>query len=843
MDPGGLTETSHIDYIDSENDIQLHEEAVSSAGGNGASHTGDVCQTMGFVKLKADASSVRFCVEPVAEGVIKHLMSAETPSSDNVFNYCEENLSVDDVVNGYGSNQLTVRSVASIGLGSSDGRKIHLRRVHTTGADSIFAPLMAGGESPTVPSPWPYPMKMTAEGNMMEYSASLNGDDFDSDEDDDYDRGIQHRSKGSRRRLGQVWNSRLEFLLACVGFAAGLGNIWRFPSMVHRSGGGAFLIPYCIMVFLCGIPLQTMEMAVGQYTREGPVEAMRNICPLFSGVGVSMVLLSLLLSSYYSVVMSWAMLYLVFSFNTELPWTHCDNSWNTQYCRQGSDLISPSNLTLSTGFQNEFETVNDVQSTSLLNDVDVDNVDITNITNTIWRTPGQEFFDFRILQMTSSVEDMGDVQWELAICLFIAWVMLYATVRKSVRWSGKAVYVTATLPYLLLLALIARALTLEGADDGLRYFFHPDWSLLLKAEVWVNALAQTFMSMGIAYGSLVAFASYNQFQSPFLRDAFCLSALNSMTSLVAGIIVFAAMGHSSLVYQLPIQQSAPDGLSLALVMYSTVVSRMPFPQFWAVLLFVTFIFLGLDTQFATVEVILLTLQRFFKQLCNLQGRFVPDLVVIGLCSVCFIGGIPYITQGGIYLMHMVDYYVATIGVILLAFTVGIATGVLYGAVRLARNVREMTAHSPSPILVLCWAGVTPILIMGVLIFHLMDWQVLTFNHGSYVFPDWTSTLGWIVLSFLLVAIPILAIVTLYQASGKTIFQKIANATKSQIEECPCCRRGIHGLVDTHSEMNLHTSLKVPSFAFAEFAAVAAAYPPPSMHSQPSHIADDDHNSG
>ena len=47
---------------------------------------------------------------------------------------------------------------------------------------------------------------------------------------------------------------------------------------------------------------------------------------------------------------------------------------------------------------------------------------------------------FRILQMTSSVEDMGDVQWELAICLFIAWVMLYATVRKSVRWSGTVLF-------------------------------------------------------------------------------------------------------------------------------------------------------------------------------------------------------------------------------------------------------------------------------------------------------------------------------------------------------------------------------------------------------------------
>ena len=61
--------------------------------------------------------------------------------------------------------------------------------------------------------------------------------------------------------------------------------------------------------------------------------------------------------------------------------------------------------------------------------------------------------------------------------------MKYIDKSDVMNWSGKAVYVTATMPYLLLLALIARALTLEGADDGLRYFFHPDWSLLLKAEV------------------------------------------------------------------------------------------------------------------------------------------------------------------------------------------------------------------------------------------------------------------------------------------------------------------------------------------------------------------------
>ena len=121
---------------------------------------------------------------------------------------------------------------------------------------------------------------------------------------------------------------------------------------------------------------------------------------------------------------------------------------------------------------------------------------------------------------------------------------------------------TATLPYVLLLALTARALTLDGADDGLRFFFHPDWSLLLKCEAWMNAMAQTFMSMGVAYGCLMAFASYNRFHSPFVRDALCLSALNSLTSLVVGIIVFAALGHTALVYGVPLHNAVSDGITI-----------------------------------------------------------------------------------------------------------------------------------------------------------------------------------------------------------------------------------------------------------------------------------------
>jgi len=79
-------------------------------------------------------------------------------------------------------------------------------------------------------------------------------------------------------------------------------------------------------------------------------------------------------------------------------------------------------------------------------------------------------------------------------------------------------------------------------------------------QVWMNALAQTFMSLGVAYGCLIAFAADNRFHSPFIRDGLCLSVLNSIISLVAGIIVFAALGHTALVHGMPLHLAASDSI-------------------------------------------------------------------------------------------------------------------------------------------------------------------------------------------------------------------------------------------------------------------------------------------
>ncbi|XP_037944235.1 sodium-dependent serotonin transporter-like [Teleopsis dalmanni] len=85
-----------------------------------------------------------------------------------------------------------------------------------------------------------------------------------------------------RRR--ETWGQKAEFLLAVVGFAVDLGNVWRFPYICYQNGGGAFLIPYCVMLIFGGLPLFYMELALGQFHRCGCLSIWKRICPALKDV-------------------------------------------------------------------------------------------------------------------------------------------------------------------------------------------------------------------------------------------------------------------------------------------------------------------------------------------------------------------------------------------------------------------------------------------------------------------------------------------------------------------------------------------------------------------------------
>lgn len=623
-------------------------------------------------------------------------------------------------------NQMTVRSAGglSIDVGSTDGRNVKIHGAVECPEQLPLLPSDLGSEK--------------NEGAMKEEESR------------------------------QTWENKAQFILACIGNAVGLGNMWRFPYLCYKSGGGAFLLPYFLMLFLCGIPLLLMEVTVGQYTRRGPIAAMGKICPLFKGTGVGTVVISFLLSTYYNVIMAWVIYYLVHSFYSELPWTSCNATWAVNCF----DDFGP-NVTAPAGMKSVTE----------------------------------EFFDEVVLEKTGGIHEPGELRLELLLALFIAWVVIYFALWKSIRSSGRVVYVTATLPYLLIGAFVWRALTLPGASRGLQYFFSPRWELLANAEVWINAAAQNFNSIGIAFGSMIAFSSYNKFNNNIVVDTWAITLTNSLTSLLAGTIVFSTMGNIALEQGKDIDDVVAEGPGLVFVVYPQALAKMPYANVWAVLFFSLLLVLGVDSQFATVEVIVTSLTDAFPNWIKKYLRRHEFLVLI-VCIVSFLLGIPNIMQGGIYFFNLIDYYTAAISLMYLAFFEVVAIVWIYGADRLARNVQEMTGRMPSLYFRFCWYLAAPILILTIWIFSMVDYQRPSYNKGEYAYPDWAIGIGWLFASCSIAPIPIFATIAVVNAKGTTLWEKVKNSIRSPIEDCPCCGDALNCLEDKHHHSSFKEKIKL-----------------------------------
>lgn len=140
--------------------------------------------------------------------------------------------------------------------------------------------------------------------------------------------------------------------------------------------------------------------------------------------------------------------------------------------------------------------------------------------------------------------------WKIGLALVVAWILVYMCMIKGIASSGKVVYVTATFPYIVLIVFFFRGITLKGAGDGLRHLFTPTWHTILDPVVWLEAGTQIFFSLGLAFGGLIAFSSYNPVNNNCYRDAVMVSMTNCFTSMFAGIVVFSIIGFkATMVYE------------------------------------------------------------------------------------------------------------------------------------------------------------------------------------------------------------------------------------------------------------------------------------------------------
>ncbi|XP_052449035.1 sodium- and chloride-dependent creatine transporter 1-like isoform X2 [Carassius gibelio] len=495
----------------------------------------------------------------------------------------------------------------------------------------------------------------------------------------------------------ETWSRQMDFIMSCVGFAVGLGNVWRFPYLCYKNGGGVFLIPYVLMVFVGGVPVFFLEIALGQFMKQGGV-ATWNIAPLFKGLGLASMVIVFFCNTYYIMVLVWGLYFLAHSFTSPLPWATCGHEWNTVNCTTNFSRVCL-NQSLSSSPPN------------------VSSLNNSCLEHTGLRSSVMEFWERKVLRLSGGLDEVGDISGYLVLCLLATWVIVYFCIWKGVKSAGKVVYFTAVFPYLVLVVLFVHGVSLPGALNGITYYLKPNWSKLSEAQVWIDAATQIFFSYAIGLGALTALGSYNRFNNNCYQDAFILGLINSGTSFFAGFVVFSVLGFMAAEQGVDISNVAESGPGLAFIAYPKAVSLMPLAPLWAVLFFLMLLVLGLDSQFVGVEGFITGIMDMLppKSFLGSQRR---EVVVAICCFTCFTIDLSMVTQGGMYVFQLFDYYSAS-GITLLwqAFWECVVVAWVYGADRFMDDVACMIGYRPLPYMKWCWSYVTPVVCMR--------WQHLT----------------------------------------------------------------------------------------------------------------------
>ena len=342
----------------------------------------------------------------------------------------------------------------------------------------------------------------------------------------------------------ETFSGRNAFIMAAIGSAVGLGNIWRFPYTTYENGGGAFIIPYLIALLTAGIPLLFLDYAIGHRHRGGAPLSYRRFSPHFEVFGWWQMMVNVIIGLYYAVVLGWAASYTYFSIN---------GAWGDK----------PIDF-----FIGEFLKMGDIKN-------------------------GVSF------------EFVGMVTGPLIAMWIIALGVLSLGVQKGI---AKVSSVLMPVLVIMFMALVIYSLFLPGAEKGLDALFTPDWSKLSNSSVWIAAYGQIFFSLSICFGIMVTYASYLKKESDLTGSGLVVGFANSSFEVLAGVGVFAALGFIATAQGQEVSEVAKGGIGLAFFAFPTIINKAPFGEVLGVLFFGSLTFAALTSFISVIEVIISAIQ-------------------------------------------------------------------------------------------------------------------------------------------------------------------------------------------------------------------------------------------
>jgi NSS family neurotransmitter:Na+ symporter len=459
------------------------------------------------------------------------------------------------------------------------------------------------------------------------------------------------------------WDSRTAFVMAAIGSAVGLGNVWRFPYTAYQNGGGAFFIPYIVALVTTGIPLMILEYGVGQMFQGSAPTAMRRVNKTFEWVGWFALGTASMISFYYAVVMAWSWQFLFESFRYAF-----------------ADTMP-------------------------------------------WAGGAEAYFNDTILKRAATGPETWQIVWPLVLGLAATWGAVFLIIHKGVHRVGRVVLVTVPLPVLLLVVLAIRGLTLEGAANGIEYYLRPDFEKLRDPQVWLAAYGQIFFSLTLGFGVMIAYASYNKRRGDITNNAFITSLANCATSFLAGFVVFSVLGFLAFKQgNVPVAEVVKGGPDLAFVTYPLAISKLgEYGRFWpplvAILFFITLLSLGIDSLFSLVEAAVAGLHDRFSRLSR-------NVVTAGMCGVGFLVGLLFATRGGLDWLGVFDRWCNDYGLAFVGLMECLAIGYFFRTARLREYINSVSEIHLGGWWELCIRLVTPLALTGLLGHQILTRELL-----------------------------------------------------------------------------------------------------------------------
>ncbi|KAK2587415.1 hypothetical protein KPH14_003129 [Odynerus spinipes] len=535
----------------------------------------------------------------------------------------------------------------------------------------------------------------------------------------------------TKEKNGGTWNNSIEFLMSCIAMSVGFGNIWRFPFTAYENGGGAFLIPYIILLSLVGKPFYFLEMIMGQFSGRSSIRVW-NVSPAFVGVGWAQFFSTVIIATYYSSLMALTLYYLIGSFSAELPWAKCLEEWG-EYC---VDSSSKKNDRISTN-----------ETLTFLKNEPYDALNHT-LGSPAYRSSAELYFLKTVLHEKDNIDDgIGLPDWKLTLCLFGSWLSVCLVIFQGVKSTGKASYFLAIFPYVVLIALLIRAATLDGAVDGILFFITPKWDMLLKPEVWYAAVTQCFFSLSVCFGAIITYSAHNDIKHNIYRDAMIITTLDTITSLIAGCTIFGILGN--LAYEMDVEDISTvvkGGTGLAFISYPDAIAKFEvLPQLFSVLFFVMMFVLGIGSSVGMMSSLYIILNEKFPNVKTWQ-------MVIPLCIFGFLIGTVYVTPGGQFILTLADYYGTSFVVFISATFELVGIVHVYGFENFMEDVEFMLDTKPTIFWRICWFVITPVILIAIFLYTVATLSPLVY--AGRTFPSVAHAAGVIILCIGVLQIPI-----------------------------------------------------------------------------------------